>query len=115
MGYEVHITRADEWIESRSSPITLDEWTSYVASDPEMRIDNHAALTLKGDVLSYENEGLAVWTAYSGHEADANMAWFDYNEGRIVVKNPDEEILAKIKQIAEALNARVIGDEGEMY
>ena len=40
MGYDVHITRAEHWTESDSTPIGLDEWLSYVGSDPEMRLDN---------------------------------------------------------------------------
>jgi len=43
------------------------------------------------------------------------MAWFDYRNGWIVVKNPDEEIRAKMKQIAKVLSAKVFGDEGEEY
>jgi hypothetical protein len=41
--------------------------------------------------------------------------WFDYRNGRIVVKYPDEKMLAKMRVIAEALGARVMGDEGELY
>ena len=115
MGYDVHITRADDWTESQTRPIALDEWTGYITSDPEMRLDNSAEADVEGNVISYENEGLAVWTEYSGHGVNGNMAWFDYREGRIVVKNPDEEILGKMKQIAEELKGRVIGDEGERY
>ena len=33
MGYDVHITRAREWHESDTTPITLDEWLAYVARD----------------------------------------------------------------------------------
>jgi len=35
--------------------------------------------------------------------------------GCISVKNPDEEILRKMHQIASQLDARVLGDEGEEY
>jgi hypothetical protein len=31
------------------------------------------------------------------------------------VKNPDDEIRDKMKEIARALGARVVGDEGEEY
>jgi len=31
------------------------------------------------------------------------------------VKNPDDEILGKMKRIASALQARVLGDDGEGY
>ena len=117
MGYDIHITRAAEWTESEAAPITLDEWKAYVETDPEMRMDNFAETTnTAGETpLRYENEGVAVWTAYSGHEEGGNMGWFDYRDGRVVVKNPDDEILAKMKRIAEALGASVMGDDGESY
>jgi hypothetical protein len=53
--------------------------------------------------------------AYSGHAVKGNMAWFDYQEGTVVVKNPDDEILGKMRRIAAALGAKVLGDEGELY
>jgi len=55
----------------------------------EARVDN-------GKMLRLEHCGLAVWIAYSGHEKDGNMAWFDFRQGSVVVKNPDSEILMKM-------------------
>ena len=116
MGYDLHITRAPEWTESADDPITLAEWLAAVNADPEMRLDGFAeADTPDGATVRYENEGLAVWTAYSAHEEDGNMAWFDYHRGTIVVKNPDEEVIEKMKQLAAQLGAKVLGDEGEEY
>ncbi len=116
MGYDVHITRAEHWTESDSTPIALDEWLSYVSSDHEMRLDNFAEADVGGgEVLRYENEGLAVWTAYSGHDVNGNMAWMNYRRGNVTVKNPDDEILRKMRRIASALGAKVMGDEGELY
>jgi hypothetical protein len=115
MGYELHITRAQHWTESESHPITLDEWLRYVASDPEMRLDNFAEAKVGDDILRYENDGLAVWVAYSGHGLGGNMAWFDHRREEIIVKNPDREIIGKMQQVAQALGARVMGDEGELY
>lgn len=43
------------------------------------------------------------------------MAWFTHSKDRITVKNPDEEILVKMHQIALALSAKVQGDDGEEY
>jgi hypothetical protein len=116
MGYDVHITRAEDWADGSSDPITLEEWLTYVADDPEMQLDGIAETTAPdGTVLRYQGEGLSVWTAYSGHGLQGNMVWFDYGDGNITVKNPDAEILAKMNAIAEALGARVQGDEGEFY
>jgi hypothetical protein len=103
-----------DWTESESSPITLNEWLAYVEEDPEMRLDKVAVAQLEdGEFLAYENEGLAVWTAYSGHDPNGNMAWFDYRDGEIAVKNPDDEIINKMKTIAERFGATVMGDDGE--
>lgn len=116
MGYEVHITRKQEWFDSDGPDISLEEWKAYLSSDPEMRLDGYAeAATVKGDVLRVEQEGLAVWIAYSGHGLNGNMAWLYPGSGGIVAKNPDEEILRKMFGIAQAPGARVVGEEGEEY
>ncbi len=116
MGYDVHITRADEWFDSEESPISIDEWLAYVQRDGSMRLDGQASVRLgSGVALKYEGTGLAVWTGFSGHDELGNKAWFDHRAGRIVVKNPTEEILAKMMKIARALDARVQGDDGEIY
>ena len=116
MGYDPHITRAENWFDGDDAPITLDEWLSYIESDPEMRLDGHAEANFNGGaVLRYENDGLAVWTAYSQLPDDDCGAWFDFRGGNVVVKNPDDELIAKMKQIAVHFSARVVGDEGEEY
>ena len=43
------------------------------------------------------------------------MAWFNHNVDRIAVKNPDEEILVKMHEVAQVLAAKVQGDDGEEY
>ena len=116
MGYDVHITRKENWFEETGPEISLDEWVAYVSGDPEMRLDNFAeAANGNGAVLRIEKPGISVWLTYSGHDIDGNMAWFGHTRGRIVVKNPDEEILGKMWSIAQSLSARVQGDEGEIY
>ncbi len=116
MGYDVHITLAKDWTESKKRPIPLAKWKAYVSSDPEMTLEDTAIAYVKGKpALSYQNDGLAVWTAYSKHKPKGNKAWFDYRQGCVVVKNPDEEILTKMKAIAKHFKARVMGDDGEGY
>lgn len=102
MGYDFHITRASEWTQSDSAPIRKDEWKAYLSSDSEFRLGNFAEATTthQGQKIRYDNEGLAVWTAYSGHFAEGNMAWFDHRNGRIVVKNADDKIREKMKEVA---------------
>lgn len=116
MGYDVHITRADDWPESSQNPIRLEEWLEYLKSDPEFRLDGKAeAITPQGERIRCESEGLAVWIAHPKHGQRGNMAWFDCQDGEVVVKNPDDPILGKMRVVAKALHARVQGDDGEYY
>ena len=116
MGYEVYITRKEAWFDEEGDAITLDEWLSYVEQDPEMRADGYAeATTADGSTIRLEDPGIAVWTAYSGHREDANMAWFMHQEDRISVKNPDVEIRRKMHSVAIALGGSAQGEEAERY
>jgi len=116
MGYDVHITRKEEWSDRGGNDISLAEWLAYVRSDPEMRLDGHGEVRPKnGEFLRAEASSLCVWTGYSRHVEGERMAWFALYRGSIVVKNPDPEILRKMYQISGALKARVQGNEGEFY
>ena len=116
MGYDLHVTRADSWLDSEQRPITLDEWIAFVRSDPSLRLDGFAEATSdEGESIRIEAPGIAVWTAYSQHGVDGNMAWLHWFGGRVDAKNPDEEIRRKLHAIAVALRAKVQGDEGEDY
>ena len=116
MGYDVHITRAPTWTESSDHPIKLTEWLGYVGSDAEMRLDNRAeATTTAGDHLVIESPGIAVWMKWKHNGVGGNYAWFYYDDGEILVKNPDPDIIRKMYRVAVALKAQVQGDDGEVY
>jgi hypothetical protein len=116
MGYDIHITRAKDWTESHAHPITLDEWKAYLRSDREMRLDNRAqATTSRGETITTESPGLAVWVGWKKDGVDGGHAWFSYEDGEIIVKDPDRDTLRKAFRIAVALKAGVQGDDGEMY
>jgi hypothetical protein len=74
MGYELHITRRENWIdEDVSKKITLEEWKNYIANDSEMRLDGYAeATTSNGESVSCSSEGLAVWMSFSKNHIDGN-------------------------------------------
>lgn len=100
MGWEVHMTRADDWSQSAQRPITADEWLAVVAADPELRIN--------------EANGpyLAVW---SGPCSYPDGGWFEWADGCVSTKHPDRAVLGKILHLAARLGARVQGDDGEEY
>lgn len=117
MGYDVHITRKKHWADTEAAqPITLEEWKALVDADPEMRLDNFAeTISNNGDKIRIEREGLSVWTAFPGDGVDGNHAWFDYNKGDIVVKNPTDDIIDKMIALGTLLQADVVGDDGGYY
>ena len=117
MGYNVYITRQKHWADSEASNfITLEEWTSVVNSDPEMRLDNYAeTVSNNGETIRIEREGLTVWTGFPDDGIDGNHAWFDFFNGNIVVKNPTDEIIEKMISLASLLKAEVVGDDGGYY
>ncbi len=115
MAYELHITRRPDWHDASGPQITLHDWLQYVGSDSEMRMDGYAEAPTSAGTIRIERAGTAVWVAYSGHGKQGNMACFTHFKDRISVRDPDEEIIQKMYRIAQALNAKVFGDEGEPY
>ena len=112
MGYELHVTRAKNWTDSEARPITEAEWRAHVATDLELEVTGIAEVTTpEGELLRYENPGLARWR---GHPRGEEV-WFDLRHGRVVVKNPDELTIVKMVSVARALGAWVVGDDGETY
>jgi hypothetical protein len=103
MGYDVHITRADDWGESGEAPITPDEWKAYVDAASDIEWDHQRPWT-------HMEVDLAVWT-----RRPAPDAWLALIDGQVETKNPDEPMLTKMYEIATALGARVQGDDGEYY
>ncbi len=117
MGYEIHITRKENWHdEDEALNITQKEWEDYISSDKEMRLDGFSEIVLQdGKVFRTEDPSLAIWTAYSGDGVDHNHAWIWLSNGNIDIKNPDQEIINKMLEISAYFGAKVQGDEEEIY
>ncbi|HYG73828.1 MAG TPA: hypothetical protein VEK08_02250 [Planctomycetota bacterium] len=105
MGYDVHITRAENWFDSEENAISHQEWKQYVNRDKELRPEG--CIEFETDEGLVEADVLA-W----GTEEDLALHWYS---GRITAKNPSPAGIAKMFQIAQHFNARVQGDEGEFY
>lgn len=112
MGYDVHITRRQEWSDEGEPRISESEWQKYVSTDKEMVMTGVAEHTNpKGEVIRITQPLLTEWRGHSSRRT----VWFSYFEGNLSVKNPDEETLEKLRSVASALNAFVQGDDGERY
>jgi hypothetical protein len=115
MSYEVHITRKYYWTDEEGPEISLAEWLAVVDADPEMEREEYpGAPPDDASMLRTERERLWVWTGYSQHES-YEEAYFVYQQGDVVVSNPDAEIIGKMWSLAQALSAKVQGDDMEVY
>lgn len=99
MGYDLHITRKECWSDPHGPQIALPEWLRYVDSDDEVIRDaknsEHDFLFVRGSVEA--------------------PLWWNPDLGEVYTKNPDDETIEKLVQIAKRLNARVLGDDDEEY
>jgi hypothetical protein len=122
MGYNLHISRRDEWGNPVPNDITYADWKRLADADPDFEVCGHAswvvnAVLIEEDgpepspreevVESYDCYGLLTSSSYPS---------FDYHGGRVVVRGPDDAVTArKIVEVAAKLGAVVQGDEGEYY
>lgn len=100
MGYELHITRAENWVESASAPISFDEWVRFAASSQNLATGGGMENPYYG-LLS--ESGQATWLQWSDHQVSVGGS------------GADESLIAVIVKVAAQLSARVQGDDHEWY
>lgn len=99
MGYDLFITRKKDLDDEDGPLITAEEWLAYVATDPQLRLDqNSESHLVKLEIQSEDSDPILEWA-----------------EGDIYTKDPDLPIVAKMLQIASALSAKVQGLDGEIF
>ena len=102
MGYDVHITRKAQWHTARGPKISADEWRAFVAAEPDLR--------WYPDVEDRDDRGVEIVDSLG------NVVGVIYwDRGDVRTKNPNGELLGRMIEIADTLNARLMGDEGETY
>ena len=99
MGYDLHVTRAEDWKLSSAHAITVTEWQDQITWDPDLRADTK------------NGPNSVVWADAEG----AVRGWFDWSGGAVYTTDPDQATVGKLLEIAERLSARVQGDHGEFY
>jgi hypothetical protein len=97
MSYDAHITRAPDWSISDELPIAIEEWEAVASS---------------ADLIKTSLPGYFYARAVRQEGEDASFEW---NDGQITVQAADEPTLRLMIRLAERLNARVQGDDGERY
>lgn len=102
VGYDLHITRRTEWSDPESGPpITREEFERVVFGDDSFRRDGGLG------------PDYAVLVKKPCGAADA--PWLCWQNGEITAKNPSRPLIRVAAVMAAAINARVVGDDGEEY
>lgn len=99
MGYDLHVTRKTFWYDEDGPEISLEEWLTYAATDPDLQLDE-------------ENPGDDNWKI---RLSDGSWPLWWQSRGELLTKNPEPRVIAKLLHIARALGARVLGDDDETY
>jgi hypothetical protein len=100
MGYDLHIVRTEDWSQRAENPIRLEEWQEYLAHDKDLKLAG-----INGPYFAVFSDASDV---YAG-------PWLDWVDGEIYSKNPSLRMVRKMISIAVKLQAKVQGDEGEVY
>lgn len=98
-GYDVHVTRKDFWADESGPEITFEEWARCQRSDPQ----------IVSDVNNGPNDFMVD---ISG---GTFPLWYEAARGEPYTKDPSEQAIRKLQEVARCLDARVQGDEGEFF
>jgi hypothetical protein len=98
-GHDVHVTRKAFWADPSGERITLEQWDAYVLVDPQVVNDpvngpTDFLVTVRGTTFAL---------------------WYNAELGELYTKNPTDDALHKLEDIARAMRAKVQGDDGESY
>ncbi len=99
MGYDIYITKARSYSSNQGFEISPEEWLRIIEADSSLEIDQE------------NGRFFARWSGAS----KLKEPWLDWEEGNIFTKYPDRALLGKMLEIAKILNAKVQGEEGEIY
>ncbi|MCX4566153.1 hypothetical protein ACFYMR_00410 [Streptomyces albogriseolus] len=107
MGYELHITRRDDWWDEEGPEISRQEWESAVAADPDL------VMQPIPDGWPADAFSSALMTTRPDQEDGTEALHWD--QGLVSAKHPSDVLIAKMCELARRWRARVQGDDGEHY
>jgi hypothetical protein len=111
MAQELHVTRAERWIEAQAFPIDEAAWAAVVAADPTLVVQQDEYCDYRDlATRALRRVHAVLWT---GHPVEPPSLWL--MNGEITCKDADDDTLAKLREIAALLGARVLADDGTEY
>lgn len=106
MAYDLHIVRTKNWLEASRAPITKSDVDALIARDPELGWSETDHVDMSDDTGAVTRYWMITWRGQS------SFWWY---RDQIQCSDPDDAQQLKLGQMARALNAFVVGDDGEIY
>lgn len=100
------MTEGYEWCVQRpGSPIARTEWEAWLAAAPGFSVTDkvRGRNPRTGRPINARSPGAGLWTRGDGRPD----AYFNFYQGRIIALEPDDEVIAKLSEIAAALGGEV--------
>lgn len=104
MAYDLHLVRTSDWLDAADAPITKADVDALILADAE--------LSWSADYIDMQVEAEAKRFHMIDWKGEPVFWWY---QNQIKFNSPDQDALIKLIGMAEALNALVVGDDGEHY
>lgn len=97
------------FVERRSNPIAREEWEDWLDATPGFSVTDKIWGTnpRTGKPINIRSESAGKWERTD----EKKDGYFQYHEGKIAAIDPDEGMVAKLHEIADAFGASVVKEE----
>lgn len=106
MAYDLHIVRSEDWPEAANAPITKRDVDNLIAADSELAWSPTDHVDMKDESGASTRYYMITW------RGEPCFWWY---RDQIQCSGPDDAQVSKLVQMARALNAHAVGDDGEVY
>jgi hypothetical protein len=106
MAYDLHVVRTEDWTEAAGAPITKQDVDALIAADAELAWSTTDYVDMRDDAGAVTRYWMISWRG---------QPCFWWYRDQMECSGPEEAQIAKLVQMARALGARVVGDDGETY
>jgi hypothetical protein len=106
MAYDLHVVRTKDWTKASNAPITKQDVDDLIASDSELAWSTTDFVEMKDEAGVSTRYYMITWRG---------SPCFWWNRDQIRCSNPNDVQQLKLAQMARALKAYSVGDEGERY